>query len=154
MVRFLRLVAWLVGRDSLKRITYSRKLQTEEFLVRNATGKTATGTSQLSEQQASPLISARVLRLLKQSIIAMTFLIAAGLVALVYGMKQQMNKLATKAPVAEQVNFSLPKGAVLRTIAAADEAGSIWLHLDVKDEQPLLLLINAQGKLVRTLSLK
>ena len=151
---FHKVVAWLVGRVSLKRITDSRKLETEEFLVRNATGRTATGGSQFSEQQVSPLISARVLRLLKQSIIVMTFLIAAGLVALVYGMKQQMNKLAAKAPVAELVDFTLPKGAVLRTIAAADEAGSVWLHLDIPDEQPLLLLINAKGKLVRTLSLK
>lgn len=99
-------------------------------------------------------MSAHTVRLLKLSIIVMTFLIAAGMVALVYGMKKQMNKLAAKAPVAELVNFSLPKGAVLRTIAAADEIGSVWLHLDTADGQPLLLLVNAKGHLVRTLSLK
>ena len=81
-------------------------------------------------------------------------LIAAGLVALVYGMKQQMKKLDAKVLVAEKVEFALPKGAVLRTIAANDEAGSVWLHLDTADGQPLLLLVNAKGQLVRTLSLK
>ena len=84
----------------------------------------------------------------------MTFLIAAGLVALVYGMKQQMNKLAAKAPTAELVHLTLPNGAVLRSIAAGSEAGSVWLHLDTADGEPLLLLVNAKGQLVRTLSLK
>ena len=99
-------------------------------------------------------MSTRTVRLLKLSIIVMTVLIAAGLVALVYGMKRQINKLAAKAPVAELVDFNLPKGAVLRTIVAADEAGSVWLHLDTADGEPLLLLVNAQGLLVRTLTLK
>jgi len=99
-------------------------------------------------------MSARTVRLLKLSIIVMSFLIVAGLAALVYGMKQQMNKLAAKAPVAELVDLTLPKGTVLRTIAAGDEAGSVWLHLDTFDGQPLLLLVNAKGQLVRTLSLK
>ena len=99
-------------------------------------------------------MSARTVRLLKLSIIVMTFLIAAGLVALVYGMKKQINKLAAKAPVGELVKFSLPKGTELRTIAAADEDGSVWLHLDTANGQPMLLLVNAKGHLVRTLSLK
>ena len=123
-------------------------------MVRNTTGTSATEASQQAEQRVSPLMSAHTVRLLKLSIIVMTFLIAAGMVALVYGMKKQMNKLAAKAPVAERVNFSLPKGAVLRTIAAADEIGSVWLHLNTADGQPLLLLVNAKGHLVRTLSLK
>ena len=99
-------------------------------------------------------MSARTVRLLKLSIILMTFLIAAGLVALVYGMKQQINKLAAKVPVGELVEFTLPKGAELRTISAADEDGSVWLHLDTVNGQPMLLLVNAKGHLVRTLSLK
>ena len=99
-------------------------------------------------------MSARTVRLLKLSIIVMTFLIAAGLVALVYGMKQQINKLAAKAPVDELVNFTLPKGTELLTISAADEVGSVWLHLNTADGKPMLLLVNAKGHLVRTLSLK
>ena len=99
-------------------------------------------------------MSARTVRLLKLSIIVMTFLIAAGLVALVYGMKQHINKLAAKAPEGELVKFTLPKGAELRTIAAADEDGSVWLHLDTENGQPMLLLVSAKGHLVRTLSLK
>ena len=123
-------------------------------MVRIATGTSAEEASQQVERQVSPLMSARTVRLLKLSIIVMTFLIAAGLVALVYGMKQQINKLAAKVPVGEMVEFTLPKGAELRTIAAADEDGSVWLHLDTVNGQPMLLLVNAKGHLVRTLSLK
>ena len=123
-------------------------------MVRIATGTSAKEASQQVEKQVSLLMSARTVRLLKLSIIVMTFLIAVGLVALVYGMKQQMNKMAAKAPVGEFVKFTLPKGAELRSIAAADEDGSVWLHLDAANGQPMLLLISAKGRLVRTLSLK
>ena len=123
-------------------------------MVRIATGTSGKEATQQVEERASPLMSARTVRLLKLSIIVMTFLIAAGLVALVYGMKQQINKLASKAPLGELVKFTLPKGAELRTIAAADEDGSVWLHLDTENGQPMLLLVNAKGHLVRTLSLK
>ena len=123
-------------------------------MVRIATGTSAEKVSKQAEKQASPLMSAHTVRLLKLSIIVMTFLIAAGLVALVYGMKQQINKLAAEAPVGELVNFTLPKGAELRAIAAADEVGSVWLHLNTANGQPMLLLVNAKGHLVRTLSLK
>ena len=123
-------------------------------MVRFAIGTSTEEASQQIEKQVLPLMSARTVRLLKLSIIVMTFLIAAGLAALVYGMKQQINKLAAKAPVGELVKFTLPKGAELRTIAAADEDGSVWLHLDSANGQPMLLLVNAKGHLVRTLSLK
>ena len=123
-------------------------------MVRIETETSAEEASQQVEKQVLPLLSARTVRLLKLSIIVMTFLIAAGLVAIVYGMKQQINKLAAKAPVAEFVKFTLPKGAELRTIAAADEDGSVWLHLDTENGQPMLLLVSAKGHLVRTLSLK
>ena len=123
-------------------------------MARIATETSAEELSQQVEKQVSPLLSARTVRLLKLSVIVMTFLIAAGLVALVYGMKQQVNKLAAKAPIGELVNFTLPKGAELRTISAADEFGSVWLHLDTANGQPMLLLVNAKGHLVRTLFLK
>ena len=123
-------------------------------MIRIATGTSAEEASQQAEKQVSLLISGRTVRLLKLSIIVMTFLIAVGLVALVYGMKQQINKLAAKAPVGELINFTLPKGAELRTIAAADKVGSVWLHLDTENGQPMLLLVSAKGHLVRTLSLK
>ena len=123
-------------------------------MVRVATGTSAEEASQGVEKQVSPLMSARTVYLLKLSIIVMTFLIAAGLVALVYGMKQQINKLAAKAPEGELVKFTLPKGSKLRTIAAADEDGSVWLHVDTANGLPMLLLVNPKGHLVRTLSLK
>ena len=135
-------------------MTDTRKPVPEKYLVKNVTETSAIGASQQVEQQLSPLLSVRTVRLLKLSIIVMTFLIAAGLLALVYGMNEQMNKLASKAPVGELVKFTLPKGAELRTIAAADEDGSVWLHLDTENGQPMLLLVNAKGHLVRTLSLK
>ena len=43
-----------------------------------------------------PLFSPRMIKILKLSIVVMTSLIAAGLVALVIGMKQQANKLIAK----------------------------------------------------------
>ena len=52
-------------------------------MVRIATETSAEEASQQVEKQVSPLMSARTVRLLKLSIIVMTFLIAAGLVALV-----------------------------------------------------------------------
>ena len=123
-------------------------------MVRISTGTSAEEASQQAEKQLSPMMSARAVRLLKLSIIVMTFLIAAGLVALVYGMRQQINKMAAKVPVGELVKFTLPEGAKLRTIAAADKYGSVWLHLDTANGHPMLLLVNAKGQLVRTLSLK
>jgi len=99
------------------------------------------------------LMSARTVRLLKLSIVVMTVLIAGGLIALVYGMKMQMNKLVDKPPVAQTLSFRLPAGAVLRSVAAADEAGGLWLHLETEDGQPQLILLNAKGQLVRTVRL-
>ena len=99
------------------------------------------------------MLSSRTVRLLKLSIVVMTILIAAGLIALVFGMKRQMNKLADKAPVAETLSFTLPAGTTLRAIEAADEAGSLWLHLETEDGADKLMLLNAKGQLVRTIGL-
>ena len=106
-----------------------------------------------SEGQAEAVLSSRTVRLLKLSIVVMTILIAAGLIALVFGMKRQMNKLADKAPVAETLSFTLPAGTTLRAIEAADEAGSLWLHLETEDGADKLMLLNAKGQLVRTIGL-
>ena len=106
-----------------------------------------------SEGQAEAVLSSRTVRLLKLSIVVMTILIAAGLIALVFGMKRQMNKLADKAPVAETLSFTLPAGTNLRAIEAADEAGSLWLHLETEDGADKLMLLNAKGQLVKTIGL-
>ena len=106
-----------------------------------------------SEGQAEAVLSSRTVRLLKLSIVVMTILIAAGLIALVFGMKRQMNKLADKAPVAETLSFTLTAGTTLRAIEAADEAGSLWLHLETEDGADKLMLLNAKGQLVRTIGL-
>ena len=106
-----------------------------------------------SEGQAEAVLSSRTVRLLKLSIVVMTILIAAGLIALVFGMKRQMNKLADKAPVAETLSFTLPAGTTLRAIEAANEAGSLWLHLETEDGADKLMLLNAKGQLVKTIGL-
>ena len=113
--------------------------------------ETPTGSS---DGQTGALMSSRTIRLLKLSIVVMTVLIAAGLVALVFGMKRQMNKLADKPPVAETVSVTLPAGTILHTIEAADEAGSLWLHVEVAGGRQELLLLNPKGQLVRTVRLE
>ena len=102
-------------------------------------------------QQA--FMSARTVRVLKWSIIVMTVLIAAGLVALVYGMKVQMDKLGAKPPKAETISFALPQGAVLQSVLSADEEGGIWLHIRTAQGEDQLLLLNARGQLVRAVRL-
>lgn len=103
--------------------------------------------------QTQAFMSARTVRLLKWSIIVMTGLIAAGLIALVYGMKIQMDKLAAKPPRAETVSFTLPQGAVLRSVAPAGEDAGVWLHLRTAEGKDELVLVNARGQLVRTIRL-
>ena len=105
-------------------------------------------------EQTQAFMSARTVRLLKWSVIVMTILIAAGLVALVYGMKIQMDKLAEKPPEAEVISFPLPPGAVLQSVSSAGEDDSLWLHLRTKEGRDELLLVNARGQLVRTVRLK
>ena len=98
-------------------------------------------------------MSSRTIRLLKLLIAVMTILIAAGLVALVFGMKRQIDKLADKPPVAETLSVTLPAGTILHATEAADEAGSLWLHLKTARGGDQLMLVNAKGQLVRTVRL-
>lgn len=105
-------------------------------------------------EQTQAFMSARTVRLLKWSVIVMTILIAAGLVALVYGMKIQMDKLGAKPPEAESVSFTLPQGAVMQSVSSADEDGGVWLHIRTAQDEDQLLLLNARGQLVRTVRLK
>ena len=101
----------------------------------------------------APLLSARTVRLLKLSIVIMTLLIAAGLIALVFGMKRQMNILADKPPVAVSLDVNLPGGAVLQSVAAADDTGSLWLHIKTAAGADQLMLLNTKGQLVKTVRL-
>ena len=110
-------------------------------------------TSDTADGQTGSPLSAGTVHALKISIIIMTVLIAGGLVALVYGMSQQMNKLSDKPPVAKTVSVSLGAGTILHAIEAADEAGSLWLHVELNDGRQELLLVNPKGQLVRTVRL-
>ena len=107
-----------------------------------------------SDGQTGALLSSRTVRLLKLSIVVMTALIAAGLVALVFGMKRQMDILADKPHVAESLSVTLPAGTTLRAIEAVDDEGSLWLHVEEAGGGTALMLLNAKGQLVRTVRLK
>ena len=110
-------------------------------------------SSRSTDGQPGALMSSRTIRLLKLSIVVMTALIAAGLVALVFGMKRQMDILADKPPVAERLSVTLPAGTTLRAIEAADDEGSLWLHVEEAGGATALMLLNAKGQLVRTVRL-
>ena len=81
-----------------------------------------------SEMPQPPLFSDRTLRLLKLSIVVMTVLIVAGLIALVIGMKQQADKLFDKQERQIQTyHYSLDEGSEYRAIHIGEE-GAIWVE--------------------------
>ena len=81
-----------------------------------------------SQPEISPLFSPRTLRFLKLSVLVMTVLIAAGLVALVIGMKQQADKLfAKKALETQTLSYALSDGTVFQRVHIGD-AGAIWIE--------------------------
>ena len=80
------------------------------------------------EPEIAPLFPPRTVRLLKLSILVMTALIAAGLVALVMGMKQQADKLfAKKAREIQTLSISLSEGTTFKGVHIGD-AGAIWIE--------------------------
>ena len=80
------------------------------------------------EAEIAPLFSPRSLRLIKLSILVMTVLIAAGLVALVIGMKQQADKLfAKKAREIQTLSYALSEGTAFKGVHIG-EAGTIWIE--------------------------
>ena len=81
-----------------------------------------------SEIPQTPFFSARTLRLLKLSIVVMTVLIVAGLIALVIGMKQQADKLFDKQERQIQTyRYSLGEGSEYRAMHIGEE-GTIWVE--------------------------
>ena len=81
-----------------------------------------------SEMPQPPLFSDRTLRLLKLSIVVMTVLFVAGLIALVIGMKQQADKLFDKQERQIQTyHYSLDEGSEYRAIHIGEE-GAIWVE--------------------------
>jgi len=86
-----------------------------------------------SEMPQPPLFSERTLRLLKLSIVVMTVLIVAGLIALVIGMKQQADKLFDKQERQIQTyRYSLDEGSEYRAIHIGEEGaigsrGCAWM---------------------------
>jgi len=81
-----------------------------------------------SEMPQTPLFSERTLRLLKLSIVVMTLLIVAGLIALVIGMKQQADKLFDKQERQIQTyRYSFSEGSEYRAMHIGEE-GAIWVE--------------------------
>ena len=104
--------------------------------------------------QDAQWMSARTIRLLKLSIVIMTLLIIAGLIALVIGMRQQADKLFSKTPPVQNLAVKLPEGLSYRGMAAAGEDGLIWIETVNHDGQVELLAFDKKGRLVRRLNLE
>ena len=83
-----------------------------------------------SEEQ--PFMSARTLAMLKLSILVMTALIVAGVIALVIGLKR---KAETLAPVGNAV-LQLPTGAKIRALSSNQDG--LWLLIEDNEGQQSL----------------
>ena len=123
------------------------------MLLGNASGKCfwerhlAKMQNDKSKPEISPLFSPRTLRLLKLSVLVMTVLIAAGLVALVIGMKQQADKLfAKKALETQTLSYALSDGTVFQRVHIG-EAGAIWIEGRRADGQIELIELAEDGAL-------
>ena len=107
-----------------------------------------------SELQQPPLFSPRTLRLLKLSIVVMTLLIAAGLIALVIGMKQQADKLVAKNASQTQIySYQLSEWAEYRAVHIGDD-GQIWVEGMRPDGRIELIEVNKQGTAQRHIILE
>ena len=93
-------------------------------------------------------MSARTLAMLKLSIVVMTVLIAAGVIALVIGLKR---KAETLAPGGDAV-LRLAAGAKI-TALSSDENG-LWLLIENKEGQQSLRLIDEAATTTATIAIQ
>ena len=106
------------------------------------------------EAEIAPLFSPRSLRLIKSSILVMTVLIAAGLVALVIGMKQQADKLfAKKAREIQTLSYTLSEGTAFKGVHIG-EASAIWIEGRRSDGRIELIELAKDGQLRRHIILE
>ena len=104
--------------------------------------------------QPPPLFSPRAIKILKLLIVVMTFLIAAGLVALVIGMKQQADKLiANNASQTQIYSYKLSEGARYRSVHIGAD-GQIWVEGMFPDGRIELIEVDKQGAAVQHIILE
>ena len=98
-----------------------------------------------TDLQQPPLFSPRMIKILKLSIVVLTSLIAAGLVALVIGMKQQAYKLIGKNASQIQIySYQLSQGARYRSVHIGTD-GQIWVEGIFSDGRIELIEVDKQG---------
>ncbi len=103
---------------------------------------------------SSPLLSARTVTALKWSIAVMTLLIAAGLAALVIGMKRQADRLfARQAGEIVTISYDLPPGSVYSGLHVGADS-SLWIESRTAEGITELLQLDEKGQLLRRLHLK
>jgi regulator of extracellular matrix RemA (YlzA/DUF370 family) len=103
--------------------------------------------------QERPFLSPNTVRMLKLSILIMTLLIAAGLVALVIGMKRQADKLFQKSEENTEIRYQLSQGAQTRSVRVTDD-GHIWIEAVRPDGKIELLQLDKDGQKLRQLTLE
>ena len=92
-----------------------------------------------------PLFSPRTIKIIKLSIVVMTLLIAAGLIALVIGMKQQADKLVAKNASQTRIySYQLSEGTQYHGLHIGAE-GQIWIEGMRPDGRIELIEVNKQG---------
>ena len=95
--------------------------------------------------QQPPLFSPRTIKILKLSIVVMTSLIAAGLITLVIGMKQQADKLIAKNTSQTRIySYQLSEGARYRSVHIGTD-GQIWVEGIFPDGRIELIELDKQG---------
>jgi hypothetical protein len=99
-----------------------------------------------SEEQ--PFMSARTLAMLKLSILVMTVLIAAGVIALVIGLKR---KAETLAPVGDAV-LQLPAGAKIKALSSVQDG--LWLLIEDNEGQQSLRRLDETATTTATITVQ
>jgi hypothetical protein len=134
------------------RVPVSSGLASNEKVIRslmaeNTTQNSSETTATIGSEE-QPFMSARTLAMLKFSIVVMTVLIAAGVIALVIGLKR---KAETLAPAGDAV-LQLPAGAKI-TALSSDENG-LWLLIENKEGQQSLRRLDEAATTTATIAIQ
>ena len=97
------------------------------------------------EQSVQPVMSRRTIAALKMSILVMTVLIIAGVIALVIGIKRTADMLM---PLSDAV-IELPAGA--RITGLSSDEGGVWLLVTEKEGKQSLRRLDEATKLSATI---
>lgn len=100
----------------------------------------------------TPLLTPRTISILKLSIIAMTALIIAGIVALFIGLQRQAGILFAKSPIVDEQRYSLPQGTNYKSFAPGDNGG-LWLEVVDRAGHVSLIFLRPDGSPVKILHL-